>query len=133
MADLIKKIKIKKEDGTYTDYIPIGAEAKNISTKEGESVQAYIDRNNAVSSFLTSSIANSTSINYSYSGYNWFTTTDISGIEDNGRYIVEYIVSTASANSLYALQRFTLVSSNTPKVYTRALNNGTWSNLIRII
>ena len=31
MANLIKKIKIKKEDGTYTDYIPIGAEARNIS------------------------------------------------------------------------------------------------------
>lgn len=31
MADLIKKIKIKKQDGTFTDYIPIGADARNIT------------------------------------------------------------------------------------------------------
>ena len=42
MADLIKKVKIKKQDGTYTDYIPIGAEAKNIDMKNGYSVQANI-------------------------------------------------------------------------------------------
>lgn len=39
MADLIKKIKIKKQDGTFTDYIPIGAEAQNISTADGISVE----------------------------------------------------------------------------------------------
>lgn len=39
MADLIKKIKIKKQDGTFTDYIPIGAEAQNISTEDGISVE----------------------------------------------------------------------------------------------
>ena len=42
MSDLIKKIKIKKQDGTYTDYIPIGAEAKNVDMKNGCSVQANI-------------------------------------------------------------------------------------------
>lgn len=42
MSDLIKKIKIKKQDDTYTDYIPIGAEAKNIDMKNGYSVQANI-------------------------------------------------------------------------------------------
>ena len=42
MSDLIKKIKIKKEDGTYTNYIPIGAEAKNIDMKNNYSVQANI-------------------------------------------------------------------------------------------
>ena len=44
MADLIKKIKIKKQDGTFTDYIPIGAEAKNITTEEEESVQTRLDK-----------------------------------------------------------------------------------------
>ena len=39
MADLIKKIKIKKQDGTFTDYIPIGAEASNVSTEDGLSVE----------------------------------------------------------------------------------------------
>lgn len=39
MADLIKKIKIKKQDGTFTDYIPIGAEASNVSTEDGMSVE----------------------------------------------------------------------------------------------
>lgn len=37
MADLIKKIKIKKQDGTFTDYIPIGADAKNIDTQYNDS------------------------------------------------------------------------------------------------
>ena len=30
MSDRIKKIKIKQADGTYSDYIPIGADARNI-------------------------------------------------------------------------------------------------------
>ena len=42
MADLIKKIKIKKQDGTFTDYIPIGAEAKNISMNNNYSVEQTI-------------------------------------------------------------------------------------------
>lgn len=44
MADLIKKIKIKKQDGTFTDYIPIGAEAQNISTTDGDSVQFKLNK-----------------------------------------------------------------------------------------
>ena len=44
MADLIKKIKIKKQDGTFTDYIPIGAEAKNISTNDGDSVELKLSK-----------------------------------------------------------------------------------------
>lgn len=44
MADLIKKIKIKKQDGTFTDYIPIGAEAKNVDTTDGESVQLKLNK-----------------------------------------------------------------------------------------
>ena len=42
MADLIKKIKIKKQDGTFTDYIPIGAEAQNINMENDYSVQKNI-------------------------------------------------------------------------------------------
>lgn len=44
MADLIKKIKIKKQDGTFTDYIPIGAEAKNINAEDGESVELKLNK-----------------------------------------------------------------------------------------
>ena len=44
MSDLIKKIKIKKQDGTFTDYIPIGAEAQNVSTSDGESVQLKLNK-----------------------------------------------------------------------------------------
>ena len=44
MSDLIKKIKIKKEDGTYTDYIPIGADAINVSTNDGESVELKLNK-----------------------------------------------------------------------------------------
>lgn len=43
MADLIKKIKIKKQDGTFTDYIPIGAEASNINV-DGESVVTKLNK-----------------------------------------------------------------------------------------
>lgn len=44
MADLIKKIKIKKQDGTFTDYIPIGAEAQNVSASDGDSVQLKLNK-----------------------------------------------------------------------------------------
>ena len=42
--DRIKKIKIKKQDGTFSDYIPIGADAENIDTTDGESVQLKLDK-----------------------------------------------------------------------------------------
>ena len=44
MADLIKKIKIKKQDGTFTDYIPIGADAANVETSDGESVELKLNK-----------------------------------------------------------------------------------------
>ena len=44
MADLIKKVKIKKQDGTYTDYIPIGVDAKNISMSDGSSIEDKLDK-----------------------------------------------------------------------------------------
>ena len=44
MADLIKKVKIKKQDETYTDYIPIGAEAKNVDCADGESVEYKLNK-----------------------------------------------------------------------------------------
>lgn len=37
MSDRIKKIKIKQTDGTFSDYIPIGANASNIDTNDGKS------------------------------------------------------------------------------------------------
>ena len=44
MSDLIKKVKIKKQDGTYTDYIPIGVEAKNVDCPDGESVEYKLNK-----------------------------------------------------------------------------------------
>lgn len=44
MADLIKKIKIRKENGTYTDYIPIGAEARHIDMKDGDTVEEKMNK-----------------------------------------------------------------------------------------
>ena len=44
MSDLIKKIKIKKQDDTYTDYIPIGAEAKIVDCSDGESVEYKLNK-----------------------------------------------------------------------------------------
>lgn len=42
MSDRIKKIKIKQSDGTFSDYIPIGADAKNIDLQSGENVEEAI-------------------------------------------------------------------------------------------
>lgn len=42
--DRIKKLKIKKQDGTFSDYIPIGADAENIDTADGESVQLKLNK-----------------------------------------------------------------------------------------
>ena len=42
MADRIKKIKIKQADGTFSDYIPIGAEATNVDLKSGYTVEKAI-------------------------------------------------------------------------------------------
>lgn len=42
MADLIKKIKIKKQDGTFSDYIPIGADAENVNMQNNYSVEENI-------------------------------------------------------------------------------------------
>ena len=44
MSDRIKKIKIKKQDGTFSDYIPIGADAENIDTTDGESVEIKLNK-----------------------------------------------------------------------------------------
>lgn len=44
MTDIINKIKIKKPDGSFTDYIPIGAEAQNILTSDGDSVQLKLGK-----------------------------------------------------------------------------------------
>lgn len=44
MSDLIKKVKIKKQDGTYTDYIPIGVEAKNVDLSNGESLENILNK-----------------------------------------------------------------------------------------
>ena len=44
MADRIKKIKIKQTDGSFSDYIPIGADAKNIDTVRGENLQTIINK-----------------------------------------------------------------------------------------
>lgn len=44
MSDRIKKLKIKKQDGTFSDYIPLGADAENIDTTDGESVQLKLNK-----------------------------------------------------------------------------------------
>lgn len=44
MSDLIKKIKIKKQDGTFSDYIPIGADAINVKVADGESAETKLNK-----------------------------------------------------------------------------------------
>lgn len=40
----IKKLKIKKQNGTFSDYIPIGVDAENIDTTDGDSVQLKLNK-----------------------------------------------------------------------------------------
>ena len=44
MSERIKKIKIKKQDDTYTSYIPIGADAENVDCSDGESVELKLNK-----------------------------------------------------------------------------------------
>lgn len=41
--DKVKSIKILQADGTYTDEIPIGADASNIETSDGEDVETVLN------------------------------------------------------------------------------------------
>ena len=42
MSDRIKKIKVKKADGSMTDYIPIGVDAENVDFDNGKELQETI-------------------------------------------------------------------------------------------
>ena len=44
MSDRIKKIKIKQSDGTFSDYIPIGVDAKYVDMENGHNVENEIKR-----------------------------------------------------------------------------------------
>lgn len=41
--DRIKKMKIKKSDGTLTDYIPIGVDAKNVDLINGNDLEDELE------------------------------------------------------------------------------------------
>lgn len=45
MGEVVKYIKIKKEDGTLTEKVPIGAEAKNVVLDNGNSVEFELKNN----------------------------------------------------------------------------------------
>lgn len=44
MADLIKKVRVRKSDGTYTNYIPIGVDAINVIASDGESIEKKLNK-----------------------------------------------------------------------------------------
>ena len=44
MSKIVKKMKIMQPGGTLSDYVPIGAEAENIKTTDGESVQLKLNK-----------------------------------------------------------------------------------------
>lgn len=41
--DRVKKLKVKKSDGSFTDYIPIGADAQYIDLENGNNIQDEIN------------------------------------------------------------------------------------------
>ena len=42
--NVIKKIKIKQADGTFSDYYPIGANAQNVTTAAGDDLETLINK-----------------------------------------------------------------------------------------
>lgn len=42
--DRIKKIKVKKADGTMTDYIPIGVDARNVDLESGKNLEETLNK-----------------------------------------------------------------------------------------
>lgn len=52
--DRIKKLKVKKQDGTFSDYIPIGADAEYIDMADGDNLQEEINTiNNKSNSYFS--------------------------------------------------------------------------------
>lgn len=60
MGQIVKKLKLKQADGTFTDYIPLGAEAKNVILNSGETVENKIA--NIENAFAKNSIYGDTAI-----------------------------------------------------------------------
>ena len=54
MTDRVKKLKVKKQDGTFTDYIPIGADAEYIDMADGDNLQEEINTINKKIDILNS-------------------------------------------------------------------------------
>lgn len=54
----IKEIKIREDDGSYSDPIPMGANASNVDTSDGLTVQEKLDSQNATLSSHTNKINN---------------------------------------------------------------------------
>lgn len=62
--DKLKYIKIEHEDGTFSDYIPIGADAINIDTKNGSNLETELNNCKSVNESQSDTIAeHTTSIN----------------------------------------------------------------------
>lgn len=52
----IKEIKIREDDGSYSDPIPVGADAVNVDTRDGSTVQSKLDGQNEIISSHTKKI-----------------------------------------------------------------------------
>ena len=61
MSDRIKKIKVKKADGSMTDYIPIGVDAENVDFDNGYKLDNIVgsinpDESGSIAAQLSKSI-----------------------------------------------------------------------------
>lgn len=44
MSEKVKKLRVKQKDGTMSDYIPIGSDAKYVDTENGSTVEVELNK-----------------------------------------------------------------------------------------
>ncbi len=67
MIERIKKLKVKKSDGTLSDYIPLGADAKYVDLDDGSTVQEAVTNINTSVEELQSIVINNSAA--AHNGY----------------------------------------------------------------
>ena len=130
MADFIKKVKIRKQDGTYTDYIPIGADARNVVMSTEKNLEQTIG---IINVDVDGSIAEQLEIckdNINKDRQNYFTLNRIyRRFLKNGKYI-------DNDNNLYyaTLQGATYIDNNKVLIACMGSNGeATTNNLVKLI
>lgn len=122
MADLIKKIKIKKQDGTFTDYIPIGAEAENVNCSDGESVEYKLNKK----PYFFDTVADMKAYNLKIGDL--VTTKGYYNSEDNGG--CDFVVKAVSSKKKITLNNGLVAEVKKDKSVIRYIFPKNWGNTL---